>query len=242
MLYHYLMRDLNAEKIRGLLDCDLNVFVYDEVTSTNDVAKGIDDGVIFALRQTAGRGRMGRSFYSGSGGLYFSISMHIDGQNVRMGNVTAPFSPARLTIAAGIAVAKSLRAIGVNAQVKWVNDVYVDGKKVCGILAEGYGTRAVLGIGVNLSSEIPSSLSDKAASLHSDVDGNEFAARIINTLQSELKSPDMEFLTANCFTLGKKVITQDGEGIAVGIDESGALLVEIDGKTKRFFTGEANLL
>ena len=236
------MKVLDAEKIRKLLDYNFDVFVYDEVTSTNDVVKNMDNSVVFALTQTAGRGRMGRSFYSGSGGLYFSISMRIDGQNVRIGNITAPFSPSRLTIAAGIAVCKSLKAMGFDAQVKWVNDVYVGGKKVCGILAEGYGTRAVLGIGVNLSSEIPSSLSVKAASLDSDADGNEAAALIINTLLKEIASPDMEFLTANCFTLGKKVATKEGEGIAVDIDESGALLVEIDGVTKRFFTGEANLL
>ena len=235
------MKDLNVDKIRKLLKTDLDVYVYDEVTSTNDVAKEIDSGVVFALRQTNGRGRMGRSFYSGDGGLYFSICMRLGGGNVRMGDVTLPFSPGRLTIAAGIAVCKVLKNLGYKALIKWVNDVYVNGKKVCGILAEGVGAKAILGIGINLSSEIPDELTYKAASLNCDTDKSEVAAAVINTLRDELTSPDMDFLMSNCLTLGKTVTTIDGSGIAVGIDADGALLVEQGDKIKRFFSGEAEI-
>lgn len=235
------MKNLSAQRIKELLDSDLDVYVYDEVTSTNDVAKGISQGAVFALRQTAGRGRsMGRKFYSGEGGLYFSLALGIKDGLLNIN--AAPFSPGRLTISAGIAVTKVLIGLRYNALVKWVNDVYVDGKKVCGILAEGAGDKAVLGIGVNLASQIPDELSEKAASLNFTADFCEVAAAIINTLIREISSPDIEFLNTHCLTLGKRVKTLSGEGIAVGVDGTGALLVDINGNICRVFSGEAEIL
>ncbi len=126
-----------------------NLTVVNETTSTNEVVKqwgkeGIPQGaVLIAHRQTAGRGRLGRQFYSPNSGLYFSILLRPD---------LSPKDTLRLTTAAAVAVAE---AIGDAAQIKWVNDVFLNGKKVCGILTESAlaGERidyAVVGIGLNL--------------------------------------------------------------------------------------------
>lgn len=128
---------------------------FAEVTSTNDIIKAMaKDGapewtVAVADRQTAGRGRMGRSFMSPSGtGIYMSVLLRPE--------LCADMS-LLITTAAAAAVAKAIeKHTGKAAKIKWVNDIFVDGKKVCGILTEGQisqeGTLAyaVLGIGVNL--------------------------------------------------------------------------------------------
>jgi len=132
----------------------LRVEVYDSLTSTNDAAKergraGEPEGLlIIARRQTRGKGRMGRSFFSPeSAGLYMSLLLR-----PRL----SPERSLNLTTAAAVSVASACEAIsGRPAGIKWVNDVYMDGKKVCGILTESaLGTNgldfAVLGIGVNV--------------------------------------------------------------------------------------------
>ncbi len=127
--------------------------IYDIVTSTNDVARelaalGEPEGtVVIARVQSAGRGRMGRSFYSPEGcGVYFSI-------------IVRPKRMERLlTVMAAVAVADGIEdAGGLDTSIKWVNDVYVGEKKCCGILTEaitdmetGGIDYAVIGIGINV--------------------------------------------------------------------------------------------
>lgn len=135
---------------------DLRLEVFKSLSSTNHTAKELaSDGeaegkVILSEEQTAGRGRAGKSFFSPSGtGLYMSILLR-------------PKMPAAesslLTTAAAVAVARAIeRVSGRQAQIKWVNDVFVEGKKVCGILTEaalsvesGGLDYAVVGIGINI--------------------------------------------------------------------------------------------
>lgn len=236
-----LRMELSARKIKENMSAVMEIFVYDEVTSTNDVVK-ITGGAVFAKRQTAGRGRRGRTFYSGNGGLYFSLKIDVECGIMKLCGTELPFSPGRITIGAGIAVAKVLRLYGYDAKVKWVNDVYVQGKKVCGILAESGEECAVLGIGINLASTIPDELSEKAVSLGSSVDPNLIAASVIDALIAELNSPDIEFLRANCITIGKRVSTKFGIGIATDVDEFGVLEVQIGNETKKVCVGEAEIL
>lgn len=130
--------------------------VYGEVDSTNTLAreqaaKGAPEGtLILADTQRQGRGRMGRQFFSPQGsGLYMSVILRPD----------TDVTPLYVTTAAAVAVAEAIEAIaGVSSSIKWVNDVYCRGKKVCGILTEGAITDnlqyAVLGIGVNVFSPI----------------------------------------------------------------------------------------
>ena len=127
---------------------------FDSVTSTNDIAAlrardGAKEGtVILALSQSAGRGRMGRRFVSEKNcGIYMSVLLRpsFSAENSLL-----------ITTAAAVAVAETVeKYTGKRADIKWVNDVYLDGKKVCGILTEGRVTDkkleyAILGIGLNL--------------------------------------------------------------------------------------------
>ncbi len=120
-----------------------------QIDSTNRVVKqwgkeGAFEGrVLIACSQTAGRGRLGRSFFSPDSGIYLSVLLRPD---------LSPKETLRLTTAAAVAVAQ---ALGESAQIKWVNDVFLKGKKVCGVLTESALTGknldyAVVGIGLNL--------------------------------------------------------------------------------------------
>jgi len=130
------------------------IYRYESLDSTNEEAKRMvaaaDGGapfgaVVIARRQTAGKGRRGRAFFSPEGdSLYASF-------------VLPPGSHEFATVAAAVAVCRAIEAVrpGAGPRVKWVNDVLVDGRKVCGILAEGVGgadglAAVVLGIGVNI--------------------------------------------------------------------------------------------
>lgn len=147
---------------------------YDTVTSTNDLLKekaraGAPAGtVVVAARQTAGRGRMGRSFLSEDGGLYMSVLLRPAG---------AAADALRITAHAAVAVALAMeKHTGKPAAIKWVNDIYQGGKKVCGILAEGQASAAgmdfvVLGIGLNLKAPeggFPEALRDIAGALFAE--------------------------------------------------------------------------
>lgn len=154
-----------------------DIEVYKSLPSTNTAlkekaAQGAREGtVIAAEEQSAGRGRLGRSFYSPSGsGIYFSILLR---PPVKATDATL------ITTAAAAAVALSIEAItGAQAKIKWVNDVFVDGKKVCGILTEGAfdmesgGVEyVVLGIGINITTPeggFPPEISGLATSVCGD--------------------------------------------------------------------------
>ncbi|MBO4324357.1 MAG: biotin--[acetyl-CoA-carboxylase] ligase [Lachnospiraceae bacterium] len=145
----------------------------EEADSTNRIAKqmgldGVPEGyLVIADRQTAGRGRLGRSFASPKGtGLYMSLLLRPD----------MPASEAvRITAAAAVAAAEAVNALsGADAGIKWVNDLYLNGRKICGILTEsvlgssGKPEYAVLGIGINLTEPdggFDVSIADKAGAI-----------------------------------------------------------------------------
>ncbi len=147
---------LSEEGVRRYLHADgLRLQVVPVISSTNTVLKrmaeeGAEEGLcLIAEEQTAGKGRMGRSFYSPAGiGLYMSVLLRPMLKAADAVNITA---------CAAVAVVEAIESLAtVQAQIKWVNDVYVDGKKVCGILTEASldsGTAAVnylvVGIGIN---------------------------------------------------------------------------------------------
>ena len=126
--------------------------------------------VAAAAFQTAGRGRVGRTFYSPAGsGIYFSFVYVPDGC-VR--------DPAAYTVPAAVGVCRAVESLfGVQAQIKWVNDVYVRGRKVCGILTEGFASprtgnveAVVVGIGINIRQDpsLPAELAQRAGGILAD--------------------------------------------------------------------------
>lgn len=232
---------------------------FAEVTSTNDIIKAMaKDGapewtVAVADRQTAGRGRMGRSFMSPSGtGIYMSVLLRP--------TLCADLS-LLITTAAATAVAKAVeKHTGKAAKIKWVNDIFLDGKKVCGILTEGQITQstaldyAVLGIGVNL--EPPKGgfgeLENIAGALFNGggYDRDRIIFDILENFAEYYKNladrPHLKDYVSRDMLSGKTVkVIRAGEVLCeakvCGIDENFALVIERDGKKEHLATGEVSV-
>lgn len=149
-----------------------NILVEKSLTSTNTILKELaakhypEGTVLIAEEQTAGRGRRGRSFYSpGKYGVYFSVLLKM-GEKVE--------EPTLITAAAAVAAVHAIKdVLGVSVGIKWVNDLYLDGKKVCGILTESVlnGERVetvILGVGINVTapeSGYPDEIADIATAV-----------------------------------------------------------------------------
>lgn len=232
----------------------VSVHVFDEIDSTNTEAKRMvtdgffGDALLVAHTQTAGRGRMGRSFYSPlATGAYFSI-LH---------TLTTPLCDAvAITSAASVAVMRAIKALaGVQAQIKWVNDLYYNDKKICGILTEavssGERTHVIVGIGINLNTaDFPEELAEIAGSLGAQVDVAELIAQIYREIALYLQNPTgrewLDDYRAHSCVLGKRVAwVSNGtsrEGFAESIDADGALLIRAEnGELIRLHTGEISL-
>lgn len=165
-----------AQSVYGNLSSELqeklSISVVSVVGSTNTELKtlaeqgGADGTVLIALEQTAGRGRLGRSFYSPKDtGLYMSILLRPE---------LSASDSLYVTTCAAVAASEAIdKTAGVESEIKWVNDIYLRGKKVCGILTEasidfesGGLNYAVLGIGINLTTaDFPDELKEIAASV-----------------------------------------------------------------------------
>ena len=225
----------------------VEVRIFNEIDSTNTEAKryclsgGVVPAVFIARSQSAGRGRMGRSFFSPSDtGIYLSILAEAPTDNSGFLKVTS---------ASAVALHKAIfEELGICAKIKWVNDLYLDGKKISGILAESFfvdGKRyIVVGVGINLcTKDFPEELRDKAGSIINTGDGQDsslimsrLAVRVAKGLFDVLGSLEnqwiMDYYRAHSAVLGKQVtFTENGvaqSGIAEAIDELGALTVRLD--------------
>jgi BirA family biotin operon repressor/biotin-[acetyl-CoA-carboxylase] ligase len=246
--------DLDPELIRSRLRSRVigrSLRVVAEVGSTNDAAmeagrQGAEEGlVILADRQSAGRGRRGRTWVSPPGvGLYTSVLLR-----PRQPPTGLPL----LTLVAGLGVVEAIEAIaGVAARLKWPNDVSVEGRKVGGILAETASadekvSHIAIGIGINVNhgpGTLPEELFPAATSLllatGRRLPRGELAAAIYNGLDRWYQvfcEEQIESILAagreRSATLGRPVdVLADGErwqGLAVDLDFDGALLVREEG-------------
>ncbi len=191
--------------------------------------------VVTAGEQTAGRGRQGRTWVAPPGSA------------VLMSVVLRRFDP-MLPLAAAVALCE---ALPVPAGVKWPNDIWIDGRKVAGILVEGRPAAgwAVLGIGINVSvSEFPGELRDTATSLRlagSSIGSEEVLDLVLAALDRWLERPAAEVLAAwrpRDALRGSEVRWAEGSGRAAGIDEAGALLVDTSSGRVTLGAGEVHLL
>lgn len=256
---------LTAESVARLLPPSLpvRVEVRRETASTNDALKaeaerGAPEGaVLIAERQTAGKGRLGRRFESPVGtGLYMSVLLR-----PRFSAEKSLF----ITTAAAVAVAGAIEEIAdVESQIKWVNDVYVRGKKVCGILTEASvdfensGLHwAVLGIGINIAEPeggFPPEIRDVAGAVFPGKSPvpvrSRLAAAVIRRFFACYASfEDAPFLAEyrrRSFLDGKWVAFTLGDehlsGVVQGIDEKARLVVRLDtGETRAFSAGEVSM-
>jgi len=243
---------LTEDKVRGGLSVPCDVAVYEEVGSTNEVAKTAllrtdETGkavplAVIADKQTAGKGRLGRKFESPAGsGLYmtFAVSPEYEiGESLFV------------TMAAAVGTARAIRkAAGKDAGIKWVNDLFYNGRKVCGILAEAAKDpasdgdelgRLVVGIGVNcFPGSFPPEVSKVAGALSED-EGSfsraALASEMINETLPLILDPDpakfLDEYREKCFILGRDLAvhrTYDDDGIpatALSVTDDGGLLVK----------------
>lgn len=226
----------------------IKVFHFDSIDSTNLELKRMDapaGTVVSASRQTIGRGRRGRSFCSPEGGLYISFMTGLDP------TMTA-------TAKAAVAVRRAVGKLwGIELKIKWLNDLLLDGKKVCGILAEGWNGKMIVGIGINVctaENDFSPELRDTVTSV---LAGKEPARRkeLVRALEKQLISEFFSVLVEDCLeeyregldTVGKCLdVIQAGretwQGTAVGISREYHLIVEDGGKVRHeISSGEVSI-
>ncbi|GFI62356.1 bifunctional ligase/repressor BirA [Clostridiales bacterium] len=246
--------------IKTRLNSQWEFTILKETDSTNNYAKeqasqnnSLKQAVI-AEKQTQGRGRMGRAFYSPDGnGLYMSAI-------IRM-KTDISLSPL-ITSYTAVAVANAVeRLSGQETYIKWVNDIYMNGKKLCGILTEavfdmegGSIDYVVIGIGVNvLGTDFPMEIDAVATSIEREtgkkLSRNDLAAEILNELdniESGIKSREyMKIYRDKSNVLGKKIKVIYGEqvydAVAIGINDDAALVADTENGIKIFNSGEVSI-
>lgn len=248
------MSRLSASQIKENLKTNLigsEVLVFDEVDSTNDVAKGHlqrDEGlVILADSQTKGKGRLGRSWHSSKGeGIYFSTLLK-------------PRMPlehlSQLTLMAGVACVSAISVFSKSKpDLKWPNDILLNGKKLAGLLCEYCDEKSaglIVGIGINVNqTEFPGPLAETATSLRIEngraVDRVDLIRSLITHLDWEYQAyllegalPLMQKWSENTAIFGKKITLDRGgtifHGTATRLDEQGNLVVLTEEGREVFF-------
>lgn len=228
------------------------IYIFKSVDSTNHTAKKMaleqasHGTVVLAEEQTAGRGRMGRSFHSPAGsGIYMSFILRP--------NLTNSDS-VLITTAAAVAVARAIEQVTqIHTGIKWVNDIYVKDKKVCGILTEaltnfenGNIESIILGIGINFSTTVfgfPKDLQSKVGALFHEkpagITRNQVAATVINHVMTLCENlHDRSFIEEykqRSIVLGKEIEVIYGNtselATAIDIDTNGGLIIKKTDKT-----------
>ncbi len=257
-LYQHELNEYMKSKIIG------RKIVYREVVdSTNKVAKemaqkGAEEGtVIIAEEQTAGKGRLGRLWFSPAGqGLWFSIILR---------SQISPADAPKMTLVAAVAVARTLREIGIPVGIKWPNDILIRERKLAGILTEMNAeidkvNYLIVGIGINISLNgdvLPDEIASVATSMEEYAEGGISRIRVLASILNNFDSLYQEFTTGGfsnildswkdmSVTLNRRVkihaLGKIDEGLAFDIDEDGALILKKDdGTIKRVLSGEVSL-
>ena len=242
----------NEKRLETL--CKKRKFEYfDVIDSTNLYLKNnVSDSMPVAVSdcQTMGRGRLGRSFYS-HGGIYFSVPYKFTSDEKYL---------SFLTLSAGLAVRQAIKNVtGLGAFIKWPNDIYLNNRKICGILVEtlvsGSDVTAVVGVGINTdTSDFPDDINNKAGSLNLKSFGGDnisLIADVINILDDlvfnkNITNEDNEeinglvgLLNEYSYTVGRTVEYDGKKYTAVKINRSGSLTIEsADGEKTDVFYGE----
>lgn len=232
------------------------LLIRESVESTNDEVRvlaqaGAPDGlVLLAECQTAGRGRRGAAWFSPAGeSLAFSILVRPDEPKALW---------PRLALAAGLAVAEAVESFGLQAGIKWPNDIWIGQRKVAGILVEAGSDFAVVGIGLNVNSnEFPPEVSEIATSLRIETSQIFSRAEVLGEIVRKFAgrrrqiSDDFDVLISavrlRCVLTGKRVTltTAGGPGVGTveGIADGGELLLRTtDGLERLIQADEVRLL
>ncbi|MCR4789827.1 MAG: biotin--[acetyl-CoA-carboxylase] ligase [Treponemataceae bacterium] len=246
-------------------------FFYDEIDSTNNQARKFAEenpecpmAIFQAAKQTAGRGRLGRSFFSPESGIYISYLMDLS-------LIKCPFD--WITPLASLAVSNSIEKFrpenSEKCKIKWVNDIFLDQKKVSGILSEGYLNpdsnkleKVIIGIGINLSGQFPDELKEIATSCGiAPEKRQQVVEELSENLLKLLQSPESDFEKLHAeyknrsILIGRQVKVVPTVGIdstytarVLDINEKCHLLVQkidedsgIEKEIHEVFTGEVSI-
>lgn len=250
-----ILKDLNTKYVGK------NLYVFKEVSSTNTLAKflsmnDVENGtVIISEKQTQAKGRSGKQWESPLGGVWMSIIL-----NPNVDHSKLPL----ITLATGVAVAKTLESIGVeNPEIKWPNDIMINGKKVCGILTEAVAKfntieNVIIGVGIDANLDVeqfPEELQEGTTTLKKELgrDGNENL--LIKTFLEEFEKISEQFShegyedilkewRKRSYSIGKIVEVREPfntyyDAYVLGLSKEGALVVEkIDGTLEKVISGE----
>lgn len=252
---------INAAAVKSDCKDRWNVIVMEETDSTNNRAKemaanGVNEkSVVISDSQTGGRGRIGRPFFSPKNrGLYMSILVRP--------KLSVDYAPL-ITSYTATAVSKAIEKLTGKecTQIKWVNDIYINNKKICGILTEagfdfegGMLDYAVIGIGINvLGEEFPADIENIATSIEKEtgvkLSRNALAAEILNNvynIENDIHDKSfLEYYRKKSNVLGKSITVYYGnesyDARAVEIDDNAALVVETENGRKTLNSGEVSI-
>lgn len=250
----YILNDnnkLSSALIKKNLNKDIDVFIYDTIDSTNDEAKRllpIKDSLIVSNRQTKGKGRCGKSFYSPKdSGIYLSLVIH---PNIKLNDAL------KITSITSVALCDALIEIcNINPKIKWVNDIYLNNKKISGILTEaitdfetGITNTLIIGIGININTSLfPDELNSIATSINKKINRNKLIAKITNNIY-DIPLNDTSYLNKykeySC-VLNKEIIYYENDvphnATAKDIDQFGALIVDTENGTIKLSSGLISL-
>jgi BirA family biotin operon repressor/biotin-[acetyl-CoA-carboxylase] ligase len=257
---------LSGEEISSMSGVPVDVRVFDSIGSTNTYARDLDVGdgciLVVADEQTGGRGRRGRSFFSPKGsGIYMSFVFRPQFPTEQVTLVTA--------ITAVIVRRELSRVTGRDFSIKWVNDMYLNGLKVSGILSEAVGSletgsfdSVIIGIGINVfPSSIPPELEGIAGCVTDDTDPGFTRNEIIAAIEKGLydafagktdldASRYLDEYREHCFIIGSEITVRSGRdeyrALVTGIGENFALLVRplegpYKGSTVALTAGEVSI-
>ena len=239
----YILNDddiFTVDSLRQTLEKDFSkchIEVFKEIDSTNTYAKRVltecgnlrlADGtltsagkiyhkaVIAAETQTAGRGRLGRTFVSpAKTGIYLTIIY------APQGGIT---NPAKITAFSAVAVVRAIKEVyKIDTQIKWINDIYAGGKKICGILTEGFtnfetGTieSAIIGIGINIRNNpdlFPEEVAKVAGAIEDTICGNDSSNSAAETGSESSKNPTRAELAAHVAENVLKILDEPSDAV-----------------------------
>lgn len=224
--------------------------ILETVSSTNDYIKNKDLFCVIAKEQTGGKGTNNRKFYSPKGGLYLSVKLplNLTGEDFLL-----------LTPLVAVITANAIDKIaGVKTEIKWVNDIYLNGKKLGGILCENLisngVSQVVIGIGVNvLKQAFPPLNLNEPISLEEVVgivDINRLIAELLvgfDGFEDRLKERDfLATYNAKFYLKGKPIsVSQNGKittGVCEGIDSKASLILDTNNGLKSFTYGDVKII
>lgn len=242
---------LDINQIKNILNEKIDVIIYDEIDSTNSICKKLGDlnqlnKLVISNCQTNGRGRLGRTFISNKGkGIYMSILLK---PNIQM------FDISKITCVVSTSIAKVLEnIIKRKISIKWVNDLYLNHKKFCGILTESKIVDnqikyIVIGIGINLFHQnFPTTINATSIEDETDIiiDINEVIGKIVNQIFEDIKNINSQIIDYYKERLYLKnqivelnVANQVFLGKIIDINDNFELLVNVEGIIKTINSGE----